>query len=210
MNPSETAHTWLEETMTGLTTDLTASLLQLTNTENIFEIRLRIAKAKAIKRSAEYRKNAREKTKTYFRLLRKKTVHLITTGTTYKEQLTRMYSLGDELEEISAEFSSFLAETRTAISRLPFVYQRLFRLEPTTDINLFNARKQELEIMNNAYENWQKERFAPIALVGEKGAGMTSLIYYFVNEKNLEVVWLKPPDEESDASSEHLLKHLPQ
>ena len=39
----------------------------------------------------------------------------------------------------------------------------------------------------------------------KKGAAMTSLIHYFVNEKNLEVVWLKPPDEASDASSEHLL-----
>ena len=78
--------------------------------------------------------------------------------------------------------SDFLAETKTAIERLPFAYQRLFKIKPLVEERFFEKREKELELLIKAYDSWLNEYFAPVAIVGEKGAGATTLMNIFINE----------------------------
>jgi hypothetical protein len=80
---------------------------------------------------------------------------------------------------VSTEISDFLAETEKAISRLPYVYQRLFVLSPLDDEKFFRGRKDELNQLAAAYQNWIAGRYAPTVIVGETGSGSTSLLNLF-------------------------------
>ena len=157
-------------------------LVQFTNNENIYDIRVRIAKGKALQRSKEWREQAIYKLKnivptviSFTRLNYQKVNHFITT--TYKR-----YGLTSQPESITAELADFLAETKGAIEKLPFVYQRLFKLEPLADINFFEGRAEEMLTLNTAYNNWMKGRFAATVLLGEKGSGATTLLNFYLND----------------------------
>src|SRR5690606_20229113 len=78
-------------------------------------------------------------------------------------------------QHITSEASDFLAETNRALEKLPYIYRRLFRVEPLKDERLFTARESEYAELLKAYKNWLKGRFAPVIFVGEKGSGVSTI-----------------------------------
>ena len=72
--------------------------------------------------------------------------------------------------------SQFLIDTEKHISNLPYVYQRLFRLEPLSDEQFFTARADEIELLTAEFNRWQNEEFTATALIGERGCGITTLL----------------------------------
>jgi hypothetical protein len=71
---------------------------------------------------------------------------------------------------------SFLKQTQLQIARLPFVYQRLFLLEPLTNLRFFYGRETEIDIIQQEYINWKNGSATSLAIVGETGSGKTSLL----------------------------------
>lgn len=83
-------------------------------------------------------------------------------------------SVGDD--SIGFGFTQYLNSSVKKIGKLPYVYQRLFRMEPLTTDDLFSARKSELNTVRQDYLLWKEGAVASIALYGEKGSGKTTLI----------------------------------
>ncbi len=152
-----------------------------TDNENILDIRMRIVKGKAIQKSRKVNQRFIQK---FHELLPHFTSNLKTQYANFKEWYEKQawrYGFAEQDTAITAEVSDFLAESRQAIQRLPFVYQRLFSGESLSDENFFVGREAELQELHRAYNNWTKGRFAATAVVGEKGSGVTTLINFFLN-----------------------------
>lgn len=165
-------------------------LKNLTETEKIFDIRLNLAKAKALQRSKQIRKqvvdNAKNIIPQLFLLLEKGTAKL----KQLSHQVRELFGLAPSATAITSEVSDYLVETQSAIHKLPFVYQRLFAVSPLDDERFFFGREAEIDELNKALTNWQKEKFATTVIIGEKGSGSTSLINYFLDNeaKNFEMI----------------------
>ncbi len=160
--------------------DFNTQIIDLTLNEKVLEIRLRIAKAKAKQKAENYKKEFSKLIKNIFPSL----VSFILNSFTYLGKtfasLKEKFGLTSKSTTISAEISDFLAETKLSIETLPYVYKRLFQIEPLTNERFFLGRKKEFEKLENSFKNWEKERFTPTVLVGEKGSGTTSIINLYL------------------------------
>ncbi len=157
-------------------------LLELTDTNNITEVRLRIAKAKAVARTKQLKNQVFNSTKNMipgFLTYIKSGFNV--SSTAYKEFRIK-FGLDRTEISIASEISDFLSETETAINKLPFVYQRLFRIEPLEEVKFYEKRIEEHKKLMFAYESWKMEKFASVVMVGEKGSGATSTLNFFFKE----------------------------
>ena len=165
---------------------LNEDLIKLTFTDSIFEQRIKIAKDRALQKSREYRKETINKIKTAL----PKLISLAKEGYTRSTQLyskTRKFiGLEKTVSTVKGEVSNFLSETAEAINKLPFVYQRLFVVEPIADERFFFGRDDELQKINNAYSRWSNGKFSPTIIFGEKGSGATSLINMFIKKNDFQ------------------------
>ena len=168
-------------------------LEKFTDNSNIIEIRVRIVKGKTLR----HLKHLRQKLALKIRQLKPVVIRSIRKRyqqVTFRlRRISRKYGLMVEKEIISADLAGVLSETQKTVLKLPFVYQRLFKVRPLTDKRFFIGRKKELQSMLSAYAGWQKGRYIPTLIVGEKGSGATSLINLFLEEidRNVPVVRLK-------------------
>ena len=158
------------------------SLEELTDNENIYEIKLRIAKGMAILRGRRIRDKWIARIKNII-----PTIWKFLTGTYKKadegiKSVLKRIGVAKINESITTEVAGFLAKTESALAKLPFVYQRLFKNEPLTDSNLFVGRVNEKQQLINAYNDWSASHFAAAIVVGEKGSGITSLLNHYLHE----------------------------
>ncbi len=173
----------LEEPLAQFTT----TLFDFTKNENILAIRLAIAKAKSV-----------EKSKAIKQKIKKNIIFAIPLAigfvkfhfNRFKEWfLERMMRLGilSRHGAISSELSDFLLEAEQSMQQLPFVYQRLFRSDTLHNDSFFVGNMQKIKLLTTAFENWQKKRFASVIVIGEKGAGKTSIFHYFKKKNSVKV-----------------------
>ena len=153
---------------------------KLKNTDNLFELNVTVARIKTIEHSKQLRKRGlryiRELFPNIIALLKKSWEHF----TVFIREARKKAGFLKEKSVVSFELSEFLNEARQALNKLPFVYQRLYQIQPTHEDRFFVNRDKELGLLKRSYENWEKERFITCAVVGEKGSGTTSLINYFL------------------------------
>lgn len=170
---------------------LNSGLLKLTVNENITDLRLRLAKAKAVEKTEDYKKKILLKIKNslpiLFRYVRQKSTITKTIFRSYAKKL----GLIEEPAELSAELSDFLTQTQDAIEQLPYVYKRLYSIKPTEEEVFFVGREHELKKLKNAYENWKKGNYSATAINGEKGSGASSLLNFFLKEIKEEKILRK-------------------
>lgn len=178
----DTINNNLKETVENMSEEL----IKLTVNENITDLRLRLATAKA-------------KNKTFS--LKEGVVHF------YKEnapkligEVKRLYKISENkiqeylitigiIEEnkvLTAELSDFLLKTNEAIAKLPYVYKRLYRIDPLSEEIFFEGRQMELDILNKSYSRWKEGSFEATIVVGEKGSGTSSLINFFIEQSGIE------------------------
>jgi len=159
---------------------------KLKNTDNILELNLKIAKIKAIERSKKAQQDAINAVKTFIpksiRLTRKYYQYV----SEYIGSLKNRFGISSKITEISFELSEFIRESEASLQKLPFVYQRLYQLQPTDEDRFFVDRKDELKILMQAFEDWQKNRFVSVAILGEKGSGITSFVNKFLRTVETE------------------------
>ncbi len=160
-------------------------ILSLTDTDNITEIRLRVAKAKAIEKTVQFRAKTLQSVKDFIPgVIGFFKQAFVSTGSLYKN-IRKKFGLETKRAKISTEISDFLTETENAVNKLPYVYQRLFRIEPLEDERFYESREVEMNKLKRAFENWKKGHYAPAALIGEKGGGITTTLNFLL--KNITV-----------------------
>ncbi|WP_222933077.1 hypothetical protein, partial [Fulvivirga aurantia] len=184
---------------------LNSSLEQFTDNENIYEIRVRIAKAKAIERSKRLKDEWARRFRNIVPIVWGLIKNNYNKGNNLVQGLFKKYGLSKQTTAISTEIADFLAEAQLAVERLPFVYQRLFKSIPLQDSNLFEGRKTELNELNNAYNNFMKGRFAATVITGEKGTGVTTLLNFFSKELSTSCEMIRLDSKRSLESSDDLL-----
>ncbi len=174
----------IKETIGARVEDFNEDIIKLTKTENILEIKIGIAKDKALQRTAKLK----EESIIWFKNIIPVVASSYKKGQKkYKELyagLRKQIGLSTKAAVISSEISDFLADTQSAVSKLPVVYRRLFEIEALKDERFFEGREAELVKLNTAYEHWNRGGYAPVAVVGEKGSGATTLLNFF--ERGLE------------------------
>ncbi|MEM7106922.1 MAG: hypothetical protein AAF519_01760, partial [Bacteroidota bacterium] len=172
----------VDQTLQEAVDEFNESLIKFTNNENIFDIKVRIARAKAVERSKNLKNRIIERVRnsipTIIRFLSIK----YRKGYDWIKQTFKRYGINAEQEIISTELADFLAETENSINKLPFVYQRLFRSQALEDLSFYESRSAEVRELSRAYTNWIKNRFAPSIVVGEKGSGLTTLLHFAIKE----------------------------
>ena len=164
--------------------DFNNDVTKLTRTEKVLEIRLKIVKAKAKQKSNEFKKQLLEQFKTFLPQIITYLRNTVKNINVLFSKISRAFGFIEKTKAISTEISDFLAETKISIELLPFIYRRLFRIEPLVDDRFFITRDLSVTKLKTAFSNWQKERFASCAIVGEKGSGSTTFINFYL--KNLK------------------------
>ncbi len=71
---------------------------------------------------------------------------------------------------------------QTALDHLPFIYRRLFDINPLESADLLVAREEELRLIETARERWRQGMPCAVAVIGELGSGKTSLINAAIKE----------------------------
>lgn len=165
-----------EEEFDNAVKKLIENLLELTETEKVLNLKLRIVKAKALERAKEARQELIKNIKNILPVIGKKFLAGFQYVKDKYKQITKRFGLDVEKTQISSALSDFLSETESAVEKLPFVYQRLFKIEPLSNERLYEIRAGEYDRLMLAYKNWVKGRFAPVLIVGEKGGGITTFL----------------------------------
>ncbi|TCO06107.1 P-loop NTPase family protein [Natronoflexus pectinivorans] len=159
---------------------------KLTNSESIFELNLKIARIKALERSKEFQEKLFKGFKTAIPLAFEYVKNSYTKFKSGADKFQYKIGLKHESASLAFELSEFINETADALKKLPFVYQRLYQLTPVNESRFFVGREDELNELTETLNHWRKDRFITIAVVGEKGSGVTSLLNRFLKKENLE------------------------
>lgn len=154
------------------------SLEDLTKTENVREIRMRIVRAKAIQSTEEYKEEIREKIVSNYHRFTAFLKDKLRIIVKLKNKITRSLSLDTE-EDVDIAVSNFLIDTEYVVQSLPLIYRNLYQIAPVTDSELYVGREKELNELKEAYQYWAGDKRASIAIVGEKWSGLTSFINHF-------------------------------
>ncbi|QNM85202.1 hypothetical protein H9W90_13545 [Polaribacter pectinis] len=158
------------------------SILELTDTENILEIRLSIAKAKSIEKSKLLKEKVINNVKNFVPIAVNYTKDKYTKSAVRVKNLLIRTGLYKEIADVNSDLSDFLKQAEQALDELPYVYQRLFRSETLQNDALFIGRTEALQNLNTAYESFGKNHYAASVIVGERGSGKTSLIHHFLSQ----------------------------
>ncbi len=161
-------------------------MLTLNDVDNILEIRLRIAKARAIEKTVQFRIKTMESIKNFIPwLINSLKQGFSRTGSLYKTFRKRL-GLESKQGKISTEISDFLTDAENSVNKLPYVYQRLFRIEPLEDEKFYERRTAELGKLQLAFDKWKQGHYAPVVIVGEKGSGMTTTVNFLLKSISIE------------------------
>ncbi|MDZ7807880.1 MAG: hypothetical protein U5K71_12310 [Gracilimonas sp.] len=98
-----------------------------------------------------------------------------------------------DLESTKVDLATFLSETDEKISKLPFIYRRLFDFQKEVDSRFYIRRTSQFENFKRGYELWQNNFPSSFAVVGEKGSGKSLFINMVEDEiiKKHDIIEIK-------------------
>jgi hypothetical protein len=177
----------LDKDLSEAINDFDDDILKLKDTENIFDLNIKIARIRAVERTEEYKKRVRQfiveaipKIKEYYSSNQSKILLEV-------NRLKQRIGIAQPKKYVSFELSEFINQTQESLKKLPFVYQRLYRLNPTDEERFYVNRAMELDTLTKSYKHWKQDRFITVAIIGEKGSGITSLINYFLKKTRVDI-----------------------
>lgn len=164
----------------------------IADSESASQINLRIVKLQALAKSKEIRQNISKHIKNFIPVVTghlKKGLRFLWQSS---ERISKQFKVQEKQQFITSDTSDYLATTEVAINKLPYIYQRLFKIEPLKSFELFIGRNKPAEMLLSAYTKWKEGRFAPVVIIGEKGSGKTTIINWFLKTKihNEQVIYL--------------------
>jgi len=92
------------------------------------------------------------------------------------------FSLNHEMEDYSdpenEKIRLYLTDTEDRISKLPFIYQKLFHFQALNDQQFFTNRIKEIKKIEEEFKRWQNGSTPAISIIGERGSGLTTFLNY--------------------------------
>ncbi len=94
----------------------------------------------------------------------------------YYGEARKTLGFRDERSVLKTNISNYLLEIEQKIAQMPFIYRRIFRLEPLDDARFFIGRGELLSTLQSTFEIWKSGGYANFAVIGEKGSGKTTIL----------------------------------
>jgi hypothetical protein len=167
-----------QDTLVRMTYEYTRQIQELANNEKIIELKIRVARAKAKERVRDYRGRVLKDVKTALPFILSASIKFFRPIQTGYLRFRKVTGLAPTTAKIEEPLTQFIAERQNQIAALPYVYQRLFRIEPLTDERFFDGRTEVMKALKDEFETRGVGYYGVIALVGEKGSGRTTLLNF--------------------------------
>jgi len=148
----------------------------LADNEKVLALKIRLTRAKTKTRIKEKRQEIWSKIRSFIpaglAMLRNLTRHV-------REKYARVQEITG-LSQVDFATEASLTQYLTAVEKkmgaMPYIYQRLFRIEPLTDRKFFVGREEVLRDFQDDLDDFKKGYQPVTALVGEKGSGKTTVL----------------------------------
>jgi len=154
----------------------------LSEDDSIVALRMKITAQKAVEKSQKLREQTRESFRNFIPIAVQKAKEQYQVATQTVNTLKKKLGLMDEPEIMDLKLSDFLTTAEQSYNTLPFIYKRLFRNEPLNEETYYVGRSSEQENLKTALSRFQNGHFSASIIVGEKGAGVTSMINQFTKK----------------------------
>jgi hypothetical protein len=197
-----------QQNLREMTCDFEHEVHDLTESEKIFALKLKHARARTRQQIIAQGQRIWQVIKNILPIIYRYARRIYEAIHSRFARIQKIAGLTPKAVRMEEELTKFLTETRKSVESLPFVYQRLFRLEPLTDERFFTARKNEIDQLKDGLSNWENGRFAASALVGEKGSGKTTLLNFFQNDHEQDFTFINYTLTETTIIEEDLLDQL--
>jgi len=173
---------FVQQSLLRNSVEFETQIQQLADSEKVIELKFRLAKAKAKEGIRLYQSKILKALKTALPSVLNFLGRLMK-GIRYSYQrIRKITGLEPSTTELEDRLLFFMTRTKKNIEKLPYVYQRLFRIEPLSDERFFAGREDDIERLRREFAMWQAGQFGVTALVGEKGSGKTTLINFAKRE----------------------------
>ncbi len=171
-----------DETIHAGVNEFNNRIMALNQIDKAFDIQVRIAKAMAIEKTKAVRTHLLDQLN---RIVPRLITNLKRKGLMLYKQYrdtSRKYGISTSPQILNAEVSGFLSDTDHTVSNMPFVYQRLFEINPLDNPYFYEPRQRATLGLRKAFENWEEGHYGATALIAEAGSGATTLIHFFLQE----------------------------
>ncbi|MEE4310431.1 MAG: ATP-binding protein [candidate division KSB1 bacterium] len=168
----------IEENLVEMSQDLIDDLNGLANNEKIIELKLHIAKLKAREEIRSYAQKIVNAFKLTVPAVLKAGNRILSRGRGFYSSIIKRLGLESKTSEGQIRLSNLVSDIPKRIEKLPYVYQRLFKIEPITDERLFDGRTVEMEFLKDQFVSWREGKYGVISIIGEKGSGRTTLLNF--------------------------------
>ncbi|MCE5250623.1 ATP-binding protein [bacterium] len=161
-----------------MTLDLNNKIQELEDSTRIFDLKIRLARAKTRENVRHLSKTAWKRAESSVRQAIPYVMRYVRKIRTSYFRLRKMTGLTVPAISIDEKLARYLTESRQKISQLPYVYQRLFSLAPLLDSRFFAARDDEMALIRSDFALWRDGKSTSMAVVGEGGSGKTTLLNF--------------------------------
>jgi hypothetical protein len=169
----------LKDSIEQFITEITA----IANNESAHQIKVRVARLKAIEKSKAIRMKIFDRIRNFIPIGIEYTKKVILFLRQSSLKISKQFATEETTQFITSDTSHFLSATEKAINQLPYIYQKLFQNEPLSSFELYVGRAKPMDELLTAYKKWKEGKFAPTAIIGEKGSGKTTIINRFLKTK---------------------------
>lgn len=161
---------------------LELDIQKLADNEKFFELKLRLARARTKEKIRETRQKSWLKLKAAFPHIYHFLINIFEKTRETVLKIGKATRLGPQVRAQGEELTHFLIESYQKKSKMPYVYQRLFRLDALDERRFFYGRDDCMRQINEDFENFKRGFQAVTALVSEKGNGKTTILNFAEKE----------------------------
>lgn len=161
---------------------LQLDIQNLADNEKIFELKLRMARA----RTKEKIRETRQKSWLILKATFPHIYHFITQIFEKTRQavlkIGKATRLAPQVPAQGKDLTHYLIESYQKKSKMPYIYQRLFRLEALDERRFFYGREECMRQISEDFENFKQGYQAVTVIVSEKGNGKTTIVNFAEKE----------------------------
>ena len=165
-----------------ITLKLEIDIQKLCDNEKNLELKIRLARAKTKEKFNQTRRLIWKKISSFFPEIIRITKNFLTGIRQEYFKIRKVTGLGPQITSSEAALTQFLIDTQRKIKKMPYIYQRLFRLEPLEEKRFFYGRAAQMDYLKEDIENFRDGNQAATAIVAEKGNGKTTILKFAEKE----------------------------
>ena len=169
------------KTIEDMTWGFIDSIQMLEDSERVFELNLKLTRAKTKTKYQAMQQMILVKIKMSALSLLKFIRNILKRIFRSYKRLRKITGIEESKIRVEDEILRLLTVSYSPLDKLPLVYQRLFKIEVISEERFFFQRQSEYAALEDEFHNWQDDPVSPVVLVGEKGSGKSTLINYLKN-----------------------------